>query len=574
MKSVVVFFTPRLLAVWVGIFLVMATVAAPAQDAAETLVELQTVGGLRFDPPRFAVEPGAKLKVVIDNKDDMAHNFVLTAPGARAEVVNLAMAMPFTPTSDFIPKTDKVLQHSPVLLPGKRATLSFTAPSKEGVYPFVCTYPGHGVIMYGAMYVTKAPMPPLAKDENLPETVRQMGEMEKLHAYKAEPPFHYRIFMRDSGPASIAVALPGGQNYCWDAGSCRLRYAWTGAFVDPMPHWSGNGDAFAEVKGRIYYRAPAGVPLRVGAKDKVPAVKFLGYRLVQRYPEFHYLVDGMEVRELIKAPHHGNGLEISFTIANPTAPVFYVADPAGGGEFKSPEGAFKQGVLQLDAAKAAKFSVSISEIPGREPLRYWSMNDTLPGKKTPVVDGGVIGRAISFDGVKQEAVTGLKTDALQGGTVAMWVKAREQKARQKKGEAGSEPAAADQVVFGGRVGGDEWGVGWNLGGAKGLGIVTRVGGVESLVTHPAPLDFKWHHVAATFGADGFTFYVDGTKVGAGAGVLPPRAPLFFGSAGGVKFSSALVDEARLDDRILSPAEIAALVARDRARATGIEPSAP
>ena len=31
--------------------------------------------------------------------------------------------------------------------------MRFTAPTKPGVYPYVCTYPGHWRRMYGALYV-------------------------------------------------------------------------------------------------------------------------------------------------------------------------------------------------------------------------------------------------------------------------------------------------------------------------------------------------------------------------------------------------------------------------------------
>src|SRR5882757_2561542 len=151
--------------------LVLGLFAALRAGAQETVIEMKTIGGLRFDPPRFAVEPGAKVKVLIQNVDDMAHNFVLLKPGSRMEIVMAAAVMPVTPSSDFIPKSDKVLQHSPMLIPSKSATVTFTAPTKEDVYPYVCTFPGHGLIMYGAMYVTKKPMPPLAKDMNLPEMV-------------------------------------------------------------------------------------------------------------------------------------------------------------------------------------------------------------------------------------------------------------------------------------------------------------------------------------------------------------------------------------------------------------------
>ena len=45
-------------------------------------------------------------------------------------------------------------------------------------------------------------------------------------------PVVYRTFMPGASPAAFAVALPGNQFYCWDAGECRLRYVWTkGGFI-------------------------------------------------------------------------------------------------------------------------------------------------------------------------------------------------------------------------------------------------------------------------------------------------------------------------------------------------------
>src|SRR4051794_40982590 len=73
---------------------------AAADDASnETVIEMKTVAGLRYDPPRFAVAPGTKVRVQIENDDDMPHNFVLTQPGARMEIVEAAGAMPFNPAS-------------------------------------------------------------------------------------------------------------------------------------------------------------------------------------------------------------------------------------------------------------------------------------------------------------------------------------------------------------------------------------------------------------------------------------------------------------------------------------------
>ncbi len=549
------------------LFLFLAVPMVHAQKGDETVITMQTLGGLRFDPPRFVVTPGAKVKVNLENADDMAHNFVITKPDARMEVVNAAMTIAVTPDADFIPKTDKILQHSPVLLPGKKAAVTFTAPTAEGVYPYVCTYPGHGVVMYGAMYVTskpKDPLPAIAKDMNLPETVRLQGETQQLHAYQQVPPYVCRIFMRDSGPAAIAVALPGDQNYCWDAGACRLRYVWRGAFIDPMPHWTGNGDGLAEVLGRIYYRAPGGMQLHVGSLEKEPVVKFLGYRLVQKFPEFHYTLDGVDVRELIKPQHHG-GLEITFTVANAKQPVSYKSDSQGGAAFTSSAGEFKNGVLTLSADKAKTFTVALTEIPGREPLRYWSMNDTPKGRHGALNETGVRGRAVPFDGAKQQLDTGVNTDTIaKAGTIAMWVKEQAPKGKTKKGEA-APPEKKGEAVVGATNGKDEFGLGWNLSQAGKIEV--SVGG-QTMVA-PADLDTAWHHVAVTFSGSTFTLYVDGAPAGTANGALPAGSPIFLGSIGGSKFASAMLDEARIDDRAYTSDEISALYRRERPQETKI-----
>ena len=54
---------------------------------------------------------------------------------------------------NYVPRSPKVLLSSVLLQPRDVAKLSFIAPAVPGVYPFVCTYPGHWRRMYGALYV-------------------------------------------------------------------------------------------------------------------------------------------------------------------------------------------------------------------------------------------------------------------------------------------------------------------------------------------------------------------------------------------------------------------------------------
>ncbi len=52
-------------------------------------------------------------------------------------------------------ESSKILLASTLLQPRASEKLSFNAPSEPGVYPYVCTYPGHWRRMYGALYVVE-----------------------------------------------------------------------------------------------------------------------------------------------------------------------------------------------------------------------------------------------------------------------------------------------------------------------------------------------------------------------------------------------------------------------------------
>ncbi|MDC0284953.1 c-type cytochrome, partial [Mariniblastus sp.] len=83
-------------------------------------------------------------------------NFAVTMPGALAEVGELAESTGRDADAiarHYIPDSSKVLVGSRLLQPGEEEAISFIVPKEPGVYPFVCTYPGHWRRMYGALYV-------------------------------------------------------------------------------------------------------------------------------------------------------------------------------------------------------------------------------------------------------------------------------------------------------------------------------------------------------------------------------------------------------------------------------------
>lgn len=105
-----------------------------------------------FDKDRIVVQAGKPVEFVFENTDIMPHNFVVTKMGALEEVGNAAEAFGSSPGAaerGYVPPSDKVLLASRLLMPRDTQVLRFTAPASPGVYPYVCTYPGHWRRMHG-----------------------------------------------------------------------------------------------------------------------------------------------------------------------------------------------------------------------------------------------------------------------------------------------------------------------------------------------------------------------------------------------------------------------------------------
>lgn len=344
-------------------------IAGMSQSSSPKEIVLKAVGGLQYDVVRFQVSPGEKIRLVLKNTDDMDHNLLITQPGKREEVVQAALQMGRQgPIKNFVPTSESVMYSIEVLSPGEEAILTFPAPMTEGVYPYVCTYPGHGAVMYGAMYVTTGDMPPLSRDPNVPEHRRsENGEMamsdhgahiKEWHPYELTPPYFYRIFMPESGPASIAVRLSDGLSYCWDAGRCQFRYAWAGDFLDISEPWSIKGDATAILLGSVFYREKLSFPLQIGVSN--PKVEYGGYRLTEEgFPEFYYTVNGIKVYELIMPDEELHGMVRQFTIPEIEDGLQFTYTPQSGVKVTSDKGTWSGSTLQLGAAEARQFEIYI-----------------------------------------------------------------------------------------------------------------------------------------------------------------------------------------------------------------------
>ncbi|MGV3531256.1 MAG: PVC-type heme-binding CxxCH protein [Chthoniobacteraceae bacterium] len=141
----------------------------PAEDASRLRKSLRELGvstiivktlieQMRFDSDRILVEAGKPVEFIVENTDIMPHNFLIVTPGSHEAIGKLAERMPPTPDRDgrvYVPRDKRVLLASKLLEPRQKEKLSFKAPDEPGEYEFVCTYPGHYLIMWGKLIVTK-----------------------------------------------------------------------------------------------------------------------------------------------------------------------------------------------------------------------------------------------------------------------------------------------------------------------------------------------------------------------------------------------------------------------------------
>ena len=201
-------------------------------------------------------------------------------------------------------------------------------------------------------------------------------------------PVVYRTFMPGASPAAFAVALPGNHYYCWDAGECRLRYAWSkGGFIrGNQVHWSSNGKPVAKFNGLPYYRARSSklkpedyehlaetarnspfydtteavdFPIKIEGVDAFP--KYKGYRLIKGYPEFIYKIGDYEIRELIRTSDNNLGITRKFSVS-PKTPLTFKVTLDESSIYSSSAGSISNdGTLKLTAKQAMEFDLTIIE---------------------------------------------------------------------------------------------------------------------------------------------------------------------------------------------------------------------
>jgi putative heme-binding domain-containing protein len=119
-------------------------------------LEVEAGKNLTFATPTLRVKAGEALRLTFKNPDVVPHNWVLLRPGTLAEVGRLAnqlIADPDAVAKQYVPPTKDVLVYTDIVPPDQARTIYFRVPTAKGRYPFLCTFPGHWMVMNGEMIV-------------------------------------------------------------------------------------------------------------------------------------------------------------------------------------------------------------------------------------------------------------------------------------------------------------------------------------------------------------------------------------------------------------------------------------
>jgi putative heme-binding domain-containing protein len=128
----------------------------PIEGARE--VKIAAGQNLTYDTREIRAKAGEAIKLVFTNPDVVPHNWVLIQPGKLQEIgaaANQLVADPEALIRHYVPQLSDVICFTDIVDGKQETAIHFRIPSKPGRYPYLCTFPGHWMVMNGTMIVER-----------------------------------------------------------------------------------------------------------------------------------------------------------------------------------------------------------------------------------------------------------------------------------------------------------------------------------------------------------------------------------------------------------------------------------
>lgn len=138
----------------------------------------------------------------------------------------------------------------------------------------------------------------------------------------AAEPQVFRTFMPEAGPSAFGVVLGPDLALCYDDLRGGVNQVWLGS-LDLTPTFQAKINQPATIKGTVFYKEGKVQPLRVNDATKAPERRFKGYRYDKNAVIFHYTLDGVAIRETLRASDEGHGMMRSWSVPEGVALFFH-----------------------------------------------------------------------------------------------------------------------------------------------------------------------------------------------------------------------------------------------------------
>ena len=119
-------------------------------------VRIESRDNLQFSTRTMEATAGETIKLTFGNPDVVPHNWALVRPGSLEKIGDLTNRLVNDPDAflrHYVPESQDVICYTDVVEPNGEGSIYFQVPNEPGRYPYLCTFPGHWMVMNGELIV-------------------------------------------------------------------------------------------------------------------------------------------------------------------------------------------------------------------------------------------------------------------------------------------------------------------------------------------------------------------------------------------------------------------------------------
>ena len=119
-------------------------------------LRIEARDNLQYSTKILECTAGETIQLTFANPDVVPHNWALLRPSSLEKIGALANTLVNDPDAylrHYVPESKDVLCYTDIVEPKEECVIYFVAPTEPGRYPYLCTFPGHWMVMNGELVV-------------------------------------------------------------------------------------------------------------------------------------------------------------------------------------------------------------------------------------------------------------------------------------------------------------------------------------------------------------------------------------------------------------------------------------